>query len=282
MPVRKTKTVREEPVHESVVCDHAGACQCYPRMSSNARKFFIVLFGILLVYAIVWVATLIRNNLASYRFIGQADRSERTMLLSAEAKVKVTPDVAVTSIGMVNTAPTVAEAQQKNTSVMNALIERLKGMGIDAADIQTSNYNIYPQYNYTEKEGRVLLGYEVSQNVQVKIRDVQKANQVFAIAGEVGANNVGGLQFVVDNHEAYLTKAREEALQKIAEKKASLATALGVSLGDVVAYHEFEGGNTGVIQYKGIAEDAMGGGNPAIEPGSAEVVLTVNVTYEVR
>lgn len=274
MPVKKTSRAAQSREEERRV-DQG-------HMGPHARKIFATLLGILLVYVIIWTATLIRNNLRSYQYIGRASQSERTILLTADAKIKVTPDVAVTTVGMINTAPTVAEAQQKNTEVMNALIERVKALGVESADIQTSNYSINPQYNYTEKDGRILLGYEVMQNVQIKIRDIQKANQVFAIAGEVGANNVGGLQFIVDDHDVYLAKARQEALQKIAQKAQALSTSLDLRLGDVISYSEYEGGST-PPQYKAFAEDIGGAQSaPSIEPGSTDIVLSVNVTYEVR
>ncbi len=284
---RSSKSASHKEVEEMipVACCVDGTCDsCYtPMMGRNTRKIFYTLLGILLVYVIVWMATLIRNNLVRYDHIGQADRQERQITLSADAKVTASPDIAMTTVGMNSQGKTVAEAQQQNTQVMNGLIEKMKALGIDEKDIQTSNYNIYPQYNYTEKEGQVLKGYEVSQSVTVKIRDIQKANQVLAAAGEAGANNVGGLQFTIDNPETYLAEAREKALEKIAEKKAALEESLGVQLGEIISYYESEGQNGAYPMYKSVAEDAMGGAAaPNIQSGSMDVVLMVNVAYQVR
>lgn len=289
MPVKsKTKSSPPKEVYiapESCCVD--GNCnECYtPMMGRNTRKIFFTLLGILLVYTIVWVATLIRNNIVKYEHIGEADRPERSITISADAKVTAAPDIAMTSVGMVSKGKTVAEAQQENTKVMNALIEKMKALGIDSKDIQTSNYNIYPQYNFTEQEGQVLTGYEVNQSVQVKIRDVQKANQVLAAAGEAGANNVGGLQFTIDNPEVYLAEVRQKALEKVAEKRASLEQSLDVQLGDIISYYESEGGSGIYPSYnKGIAEEGIGGALPApsIQSGSMDIVMNISVTYEVR
>ncbi|MFH0857396.1 MAG: SIMPL domain-containing protein [Candidatus Magasanikbacteria bacterium] len=261
------------------------ACHC-ATMAEFGKKILWTLFGIMVAYSIVLLGTLIRNNLQEYNYIGKADKAERTILISAEGKSTVVPDIGETTIGFEAEAKTVTEAQEKNTKVMNSLIEKLKALGIDEKDIQTANYNVYPQYDYLEKEGRVLRGYMVSQNVQVKIRDLDMADKVFALAGEVGANQVGGLNFTIDERDAYIAEARQKAMVKIEEKARMLADSLGIQLGKVLSYDEYESGGA-VPMYKAYAEDmvyGMGGGvaAPTIEAGSTEVVLNVNVTFEIK
>lgn len=250
-------------------------------MSEHLKKIFLTFAGILLVYIIVWMGTLIRNNIREFETIGKTDKMERTILVTADAKVTATPDIAVTTLGAVSEGKTVAEAQEKNTKIMNSLLEKLKGLGIAAEDLRTLNYNIYPRYNYTDDKGQELTGYEVNQSVQVKIRDVSKANEVFAVAGEVGANNVGGLQFIIDDKNVYLAEARQKAMDQVQEKARILSQTLGVRLGEVISYNEYESGDGSPMYYK-YAEQGMGGGaSPDIEAGSMEVNMTVNVTFEV-
>lgn len=246
-------------------------------------KIFATLFGIMLVYLIVLLGTMVRNNLATYDHIGQEERRERTISIQGEGKITAAPDIAVTTMGMTATAKTVAEAQAENTKVMNALIAKLKTLDIGGDDIQTTNYNIYPRYDYTEKKGQELTGYEVSQNVKIKIRDLNKASAVLALAGEVGANSVGGLQFTIDDPEVYKAQARELALAKVSAKSKALARALGVGLARVVSYDEFDGGGGPIPLYARAVEGLGGGGpSPDIEPGSLDVVVQVNVTFEIR
>lgn len=247
-----------------------------------AYKFFAVLAGILLSCLIVLVGTMIRNNLAAYNYIGRAERPERTISIQGEGKITAAPDIAVTTMGMVATAKTVAEAQTENTKVMNTLIAKLKVLDITDDDIQTTNYNIYPRYDYTEKRGQTLAGYEVSQNVTIKIRDLDKASAVLALAGAVGANSVSGLQFTIDDPEVYKAQARGLALEKVAAKSRALSQALGVKLASVVSYDEFDGG--GGIPIYARAAEGLGGSGPApeIEPGSLDVVVRVNVTFEIK
>jgi len=247
------------------------------------KRIFLTLAGVLLVYIIFWVGTLIRNNIASYSSIGFADKMERTISFSAEGRATATPDIAITSIGMIAEGKTVQEAQTQNTEVMNKLIVGLQKIGIAKEDIRTQNYNVSPQYNYSD-EGRELTGYEVNQSVSVKIRNLEHANAVFALATDVGANTVGGLDFSIDDREVYVAVARADAMEKLAKKARIVAQSIGVRLGDIVTYNEYENG--GMPMYdRAYAVDAYGMGGsmaPAIEPGSSDVVLTVNVTFEIK
>lgn len=246
-------------------------------------KLFVTLLFILLVYVIVLFATMIRNNIAEYGSIGRAERAERLISFSAEGKVTVAPDTAVISLGMLADGKTVAEAQEKNTAVMNRLIERLQMIGVAKEDIQTTNYSVYPKYNYTEIKGQALDGYEVSQNVTVKIREVEKAQDILALVGEVGANSVSGLSFVIDDPENYRAKARELAIEKVMKKAHNVANALGVALVDIAAYDEYEGGSDFPGPY--YAEKSVGGAPaepPTVMSGSQEVVMNVTVTFEIR
>jgi len=261
-------------------CDCGGGCKC----GGFGRKIIITLVGILLVYVIVLVGSMVRNNLQKFNFIGKADRMERTITVQGLGKVTAKPDIAVTTMGMIANAATVAEAQQKNTDTMNKLIEKLKALGIDSKDIQTTNYNIYPQYNYTQDKGQELRGYEVNQSVTVKIRDLSKANNVLALAGEVGANSVGGLQFTIDDDDVYKAEARRLALQEVAEKSKALTSMLGVRVVGIVAYSEYDGGG-GPIYMKSMAGEIGGGGSvpaPTIESGSMDVTMNVSLTLEIE
>ncbi len=285
MPVKK-KTPKGVKVSQK---KESGCFSCYsPSMTSTGREFcsklFITFIGVILVYFIVFLATLIRNNIREYNFIGYADRIERSITVEAQAKVTATPDIAVTTVGMISEGATVAEAQAQNSKVMNSLIQKLETLGVDKLDLQTTNYNIYPLYNYTEDEGRILRGYEVNQQVKVKIRNLDNAQKVLAMAGEVGANNVSGLNFTIDDRDVYKAQARELALQKIAVKAKSLSNSLGVNMIGVVSYNEYES-TDGPVQFRTMAmmEGGIGGGvAPQIESGSMDVVMNVNVVFEIR
>lgn len=254
-------------------------------MNEFAHKIFLTLFAILLVYLVVWVGTMIRNNIQAYTTIGRSDRAERVISFNGEGKVTAAPDTAMTTIGMVASGKTVAEAQAKNTLVMNRLIEKLQTLGIEPKDMQTSNYNLYPKYNYTEDKGQILEGYELSQSVTVKIRDLNKANAVLGLVGEVGANSVSGLSFVIDDPEVYRAQARELAIQKVMQKANGVSSALGVRFTDIVSYDEYDGGAVPPMPYYAERSLGYGGDIPKAEPtvmgGSFDIVVNVTVGFAI-
>jgi len=284
MPVKK-KPLKPVEVMPEKKYSHCALMEC--GCGEMVKKLFVTLLGILLVYVIVLVGSMIRNNLQEYSYIGHSDRMERTITVEAEGKVTATPDIAVTTMGMVSEGTTIAEAQEKNTLVMNELTFKLKNLGIAEDDLQTMNYNVYPRYNYTEDDGRVLEGYEVHQSLKVKIRDLDMANSVLALAGEVGTNSVSGLDFTLDDDEVYKAKARNKALEKVGEKTRMLAQSLGIEVVKVVSYDEYESGGNGMPVYKDMRMESaygLGGGvpSPDVQAGSTDVMMNVAVTFEIR
>ncbi len=270
MPVTKSRTSGDVgPCCTSWCCGFGG---------DFARKILYTLFAIFLVYTIIFVGTLIRNNVQKFHFIGRADQMEHTVVVEGEGKVTAVPDVGVVTMGVITKGPTVADAQQKSTDTMQALSSKLGSLGVMEKDIQTSNYNIYPKIKYTSDKGEEQDGFEVSQSVTVKIRDLTKANQVLALAGEVGANNVTGLQFVMDDPEVYRAEAREKALEVVAQKAKSLSRSLGVQIVGIVSYSEYpvSGGLDPVYGRGGVMYDA------AVSPGSNEIIVKASVTFEIE
>ncbi len=277
-----TSPLTTEPEH-SMNCCKDNKCEERGWCGWVGKKILSTFVGILIVYLIVFLGVLIRNEVRKYDFIGMADKPERTIRVEGEGKVSVKPDIAMTTMGVTTESPTVAEAQQKNTEVVNKLIAKIKELGIDAADMQTRDYSVYPVYNYPADVGTPeLRGYTISQNVAIKIRDLSKANQVLALAGEVGATNVSGLSFTIDDKEAYLEEARSEALKKVGEKAQTLSNLLGLKLSGIVSYDEYEASNESYYGAK-MYDMALGGGSaPALEAGTNDVVIRVGVTFELR
>jgi hypothetical protein len=290
MPVKKKKKVKKVPEKKKLslldffpISDYTNEKHPIFHVGGHARRIFVTLFGILLVYIIIWMATLIRNNIQAYDYIGEADRLERTIAITSSEKISAKPDVAFTTIGMTTNGPTVADAQKDNSKTMNALISGLLGLGILEDDIQTQNYNVYPRYTYTDEDGRVQDGYDVSQNVKIKIRQLSTSGEVLSLAGKVGANNVGGLQFMIDDPDFYHEQARDLAISKAKLKAVNLSNSLGVELIRVVGFEEYNNNNAGPYPLRSYAEDAgLGGGTPDVQSGTKDVEVNVRVIFEIR
>ncbi len=278
MPVSKMEQPKE--------CCGGGKCDCGHMCGCGGfvKKLMLTLLGVLLVYGIFLVGTMVRNNIKKYDYIGKADRMERTLMVNGYGKINGNNDIAMTTIGFSNTDKDVAKAQAANKAVMDKVFADLKKLGVADKDLQT-NYTIYPEYNYTQDKGQLLVGYRVNEQLTVKIRDLAKITEVLGLAGKYGANEVGGLSFTIDDPENLKEQAREKAIADARAKALVLAARLGVRLGGVISYNEYEGSND-YYPLKAMSSIVAEGGGMSAAPaqvaaGSKDVVMNVNVNFEI-
>lgn len=286
MPVKKnlieTNTVEVKTEKKDNNCSCLKDCH----MSDFTKKLMMTFLGILLVYVIFFIGVLIRNEVKKYDYIGLSEKTERMITISAEGLSTIKPDVAKIVLGVTSEANSVDEAQTKNTAVMNSLLVGLKELEIAENDIQTTNYSVNPVYNWTEEEGRILQGYEVTQQVIVKIKDTAKTSKVLSLAGQNGITNIGGLEWVVDDMEKYTDLARKDALEQVKNQVATLSNTLGVKFVSIISYNEYK--NDVSYPYYARTYDSMeayGLGTsetPAVSEGEEEVRLNVNITFEIK
>ncbi|MDD4477332.1 MAG: SIMPL domain-containing protein [Patescibacteria group bacterium] len=257
-------------------CDCCGSCGCM------LKKVKYVVFGILLIYLVFYLGVLTRNGIKQYNFIGKADRQERTITMSGIGKVVGNNDIALTTIGYSNVNKDVAKAQAENKKVMDGVLAELKKLGIEDKDVE-SDYSIYPEYNYTEEKGQEMVGYRISHRVSVKIRNLEKISDVLGLASKTGVNEVGGINFTVDDQENLKSQAREKAIVDLRAKAEQMEKTLGVKFGNIVSYNEYGGDDYNYSLKYGVG--GMGGGAEAVVPdvavGSKEVTMNVNVTFEI-
>lgn len=248
----------------------------------SAHLWKMVLMTVGVVFLSLFLIFLTRNAWKQYDYIGRSAEVRDTISMTGEGKVVVVPDIAKVSLGLETKNFDVAKAQKENSDRMNQVIGDLKALDVAKEDIKTTNYNIYPNYDWTSGS-QTLLNYSVTQTVEIKIRDLNKVSQVLALAGKYNLNQVGGLQFSVDNIEAVREEARIKAFDQAKSKAKVLAEAAGVKLGNVVSFYENNGGS---YYY---SDDVYGlGGSPeasykepTIETGSQDVIVNVTIDYEI-
>jgi hypothetical protein len=249
-----------------------------PKFKENPIMFvlslvFIVVLGIAIG---IWAW----NMSKQHYYIGKNPDIQRTISIAGEGKVTTIPDIALVSLGLSTEKKKISDAQSENSKTMNALIEQLKGLDIAKEDIKTVNYTIYPAYDWVDGK-QILRGYTVSQDVQVKIRQTDKVDEVLQIAGGLNLNQIGGLSFDLDQPEKYRQEARLKALENAKEKADALAKVMGVKLGKVISFSESEGYVPAPYPMYAKAEGMGGGGTaPAVEAGSQEITITATVSYE--
>jgi uncharacterized protein len=211
-----------------------------------------------------------------------------TITVSGDGKAFATPDIAQLSVGMqTGRQPTAAAAMENLKKTMDAVIAAVKAQGIEEKDIRSESFYLNPAYDYST--GRMIpRGFEATQSLSIKVRDLDKVSDVLGAATNAGANQAGNVVFTVDDPEAKRAEARQEAIEEAKKKAKMLADELGVSLGDIVSFSEGYGGYP-VPMYYGREALGVGGGdadmakNQAVQlpVGEQQVDISVSITYEI-
>lgn len=195
----------------------------------------------------------------------------------------VVPDTAVVRLGVTTDADTSEEAVSGNSEKMTKIMAALKELGIEDKDIKTVDYYLSPSYIWTEGQGDKLTGYQLSNTVEVKLKDFDKVNDLITQASAAGANTVSGVEFTVDDPDAAKAEAREEAIASAKEKAELISKQSGLRLGHMVNYWEYSndyyGGKGGGEMYM---EEITAESSPSITPGEQEITLTVTLSYQLR
>ncbi|MBI4812442.1 SIMPL domain-containing protein [Candidatus Falkowbacteria bacterium] len=247
------------------------------------NKIVTIFASIALFIAAIYLGILSWNAIKAHDYIGVSEEQRHSIMITGEGRVIGVPDIANIQLGYSVEKKTVAEAQKDNTEKMNAAVKKIKDdLKIEAKDIQTTSYNIYPAYDWLDGRQR-LRGYQVSQNISIKARDLEKVSKILDLAANAGLNQAGGLSFEIDDPEKLKQQAREEALKQAKEKAEALADVAGVKLGKIVSFSESSYEPPVFRSYKALQAEGVGGGEetPSIEAGSAEIQVTATVEYEI-
>jgi len=268
-------------------------------MEPEKSKFYKVL-ALLAIVGAVLLATKIITEVKGYRFIGGGVAATNTISVSGDADVYASPDIANISFTVRESDIKVAAAQSKVTTKVAAALASVRKLGVDEKDIKTENYSSYPKYEW--QEGRkvlcadttaycpptpgkqIIVGYEVSQSVTVKVRNIDSVNAVVQGLADAGVTEMQGPNFAIDKEDDLKADARKQAIKKARAKAEVLANDLGVSLIRIVSFSENEGGR---IYYAKAMMDSTSvgmGGAPAPElpAGQTKITSNVTVTYEIR
>lgn len=244
-------------------------------LSNRLYLAIAVLIGAIIIFCL---------TAAVFKFQSIPGNEPRYITVSGQGKVYVVPDIAVVSFGITKEGIDVSSLSSKTNEQMNKIIADIKDLGVDEKDIQTTQYSLTPRYNYVRESGeRILVGYEMTQSISVKIRDFAKIGSIFSVATSSEANIVNSLYFTVDDPEKSKQEAREKAVEQAKEKAVNIAKATGLSLGKLTDVSE--GYSTYDSTYNksvgmGGAADAMIA--PDIQPGQQEVNMTMTLTYRIR
>jgi uncharacterized protein YggE len=216
---------------------------------------------------------------------GPSTGSEHTLSVTGSGIVYLSPDIAYINIGVHTEETDLAQSVAKNNAQVQAVVDALRGMGVEAKDIQTSNFSVW-SYQTTDPATGAITGmkYAVDNSVTVTVRDLTKLGDLLNTVVGVGANNINSISFDVADKTAALVEARTKAMANADALAKELAQTANVSLGGItnISYTEVTSPNYGYGY-------GMGGGGaeskPAsapINPGQLQVTATVSVTYGIK
>jgi uncharacterized protein YggE len=192
--------------------------------------------------------------------------------VTGEATVSVPPDLAQIDGGVTSEAKTAREASDANNAAMGKVLLALKGAGIEEKDFQTSRLSLQPQSAPNRTGPSAIVGYRASNRVTIRLRDVTKVANVIDTLVGAGANEIGGINFMVSQASKLLDEARERAVADARRKAEIYAKAAGVTLGAPLSISEE--GNAAPIPYRRMAV-----GMAATAPvAQGEETLQVNVS----
>jgi len=210
-------------------------------------------------------------------------KSKETITFSGQGKAIGVPDVASITLSVITEKMTAKETMTENAKITNEVIKFVKEAGIDEKDVKTQSFTLSPRYDWAEGK-RIFKGYQLTSSLAVKIRDLEKISDIIDGAVSRGANQVGDIQFVIDDLEKLKEEARNEAIESAKEKAQSIAKATGLKLGKIVSFSEAVTPEDYPKPYSlEMREEALGGGpSPEIEKGSQEIEVNVSLTFELK
>lgn len=247
------------------------------------NKMFIL--ATILVVSIV--GFLILKTIYNFKTLPQ--NFPREITVTGEGKAYAKPDIAMINFGVTSEAEKSQDAVSQNSKKMNAAIDSIKNSGVEDKDIKTTFYNLYPLYSYERppplyypSTGNKITGYRLEQQVEIKIRNFDKINEIIDKATSSGANTVGSLQFTVDDQEEVRAEARAKAIEQAKEKAKTLVSGTGLRIVKLISVSDgyyspipYGGGYAGVA----LKEDSVA---PRIEPGQTEITTTMVLTYRIK
>ena len=218
-----------------------------------------------------------------------------TITVTGTGQATVAPDTAKITFSVMKTGASVAEAQTAATKSTDAALAAVKREGVKDADVRTANYNVYPQYESARPcyngacptgNPNTIVGYQVSETVEVKVHDLTKVGNVLTDLGQLGVENIQGPDLTVNDENAVQAQARGDAITKARANATKLAQQLGVHLGRVVSFSESTGAGPqpmyGMAAQSKTMDSAIAAPSVPVATGQNEYSETVSITYEIN
>jgi uncharacterized protein YggE len=252
------------------------------------RKIWLVVMGVVLLLGVLTLASCKEEGTSSTGNLKVDLNSQQTGIwVNGEAKVYATPDVAILTLGIEDQETTVASAQEKANAAMEKVTAALKDQGIAQKDIQTQYYSIRQVLKWEDKtQENTIIGYQVTNTVTAKVRNVSKAGDVIDAVVAAGGDltRINNISFTVDDPTPYYSQAREKAATYAKAKANQLAELAGVKLGKVIYVSESSYMPSSNVYYNrsdmAVPAPAVSTGT-SVSAGQLEITATIQLNYAI-
>jgi uncharacterized protein len=263
----------------------------------KSKLWFWILFDVLVGMVAI---TLFFGVLPFLSRLGASYQPARVINVSAQGLTTATPDMAELTFSVVTQGKNPTDLSTNNNDKMNAVIAFVKLEGVADQDVKTTSYDLQPNYQSTIvpmgaptmmsfppttiQSSPTIVGYTLTQTVDVKIRDLTRVAGILGGLAPLGINQIGGVSFTFSNPDGVTAIARADALKKAKTKAAEMATEAGVSLGAVININESSYFPMGKVYNAGVSSLQMNSAAsaPPISAGTQDITDNVNVTYELK
>lgn len=204
---------------------------------------------------------------------------DRTIVVPGLGRLTVEPDVATVRLGVAITRPTASAAREAAAETMTAILEGIAAAGVERRDVRTSLVGLGPITDYSSERGPRVTGYQLTNAVELTLRDLSAAGKVIDAGLGAGASSLDGLEFRLADPAPAEDAARRAAVEDARRRATTLATAADVTLGPVVGIVEGSR-STPMFERAGIAGMALkADSDTPVEAGTQDVVVSVVVTF---
>ncbi|HEU4651396.1 MAG TPA: SIMPL domain-containing protein [Croceibacterium sp.] len=200
--------------------------------------------------------------------------------LTVNEQVEAEPDQVTVSAGVTTQARTAVEAMRANATQMTAVVDRIKALGVPERDIQTTGINLGAMFDYDQASRRqVFRGYQVSNRVSVKLRDIERTGEVLDALVAAGATDLGGPDWSIADDSAARAQARRTALETARAQALEHARAAGFSDVRLLEISEAIASQPPMPMFRAVRAEAADAATP-VQPGMIQAGVTLRVTYE--
>ncbi|MDQ5957276.1 MAG: uncharacterized protein QG614_251 [Patescibacteria group bacterium] len=238
--------------------------------------FILIIF--LIILSGFYIVSVYKNN----KLIGT--NGQNTIVVSGQGKVSASPDISTITFTVRDSGKSVKDVEPKISQKVAKALDQIKTL-VEEKDIKTENYASYPRYTYPNNGPATIDGYEVSQTVSIKVRNVDDVSKVLSMISSADINEVAGPSYSIDEPENYKDEARKEAITDARQKAQKLAQQLGVELGRIISFSESGDSYTPQPMYMMRAESAVANSKDSslnLPAGENDIVSNVTITFEIK